>query len=269
MGVCDPDCMQLAQLCSQAVDYPKNGVPVNIDNLPQPYIRAKPDWKKREDNDNRPGEYYESTRALGYLFRNIEVGDIDAPLSSYPNGAPLIPVWEEPLSDNISKALKARVGRHLRRVENEEGHMAGISPLFQLYARELAYISLTHAPSDNTDVRLSEEEITLGAILAQCSQRRWKKDRMYRMREHVGQLVRDIKCRHRGLGMPLKRQEASREELLPALAKGWAAWDFGNRNRGTFGARSFALIGLGVACTMLERLDNLNAAAKCAKSTSR
>ena len=38
--------MALAGLCSQAVDYPKNGVAVNIENLPYKLIRAKPDWKK-------------------------------------------------------------------------------------------------------------------------------------------------------------------------------------------------------------------------------
>ena len=38
--------MALAQLFSQAVDYPKNGVPVNAENMPRKVIHAKPDWKK-------------------------------------------------------------------------------------------------------------------------------------------------------------------------------------------------------------------------------
>ncbi|RPD60068.1 RdRP-domain-containing protein [Lentinus tigrinus ALCF2SS1-7] len=271
-GVLDPDCMKLAQLCSQAVDYPKNGVPVNIDDLPRPYIRAKPDWKKKEDKDARPGDYYESDRALGELFRNINVGTFEAPPSSYPNGAPLTPIWEEPLSDNISKALTRDVKRYLHYVENEEADIAEIELLFRYYARELAYICLTHAPSENTDVRLSEEEVSLGVILAQCSQRRWKKGRMHRMREHVGQLVKDVKeNRRRGLGVPSKREkseEPNREDIMLALAKGWVAWDFGMRNRGTFGARSFALIGLGVVCGMLEMLEKLDTRAKAAKSGS-
>ncbi|KAJ2968830.1 hypothetical protein NUW54_g13105 [Trametes sanguinea] len=45
-GTFDQDCMKLAMLCSQAVDYPKNGVPVDRENMPHPLIRAKPDWKK-------------------------------------------------------------------------------------------------------------------------------------------------------------------------------------------------------------------------------
>ena len=111
-------------------------------------------------------------------------------------------------------------------------------------------------------MRLCEEEVALGAILAKCSQRRWKKDRTHRMREHAEQLVRDVRFRRRGLGAPARREregeeEAEEEELRAALGKAWAAWDFGMRNRSTFGAKSFALIGLRVVCDMLEMLENL------------
>ena len=274
--------MRLAGLCSQAVDYPKNGVPVNLEDLPHTIIHAKPDWKKvrtsyfcyhlterthitshqlqPEDNDYRPADFYESTRALGVLFRNIEVQSITPPSSSYPNGTPLDPVHERPLSDNISQALRPAIERHLGRFNTSFASLSAIEPLFRHYARELGYICLTHAPSENTDVRLCEEEVALGAILAKCSQRRWKKDRMHRMREHAAQLVRDVRHRQRALGVPLHRDSKDgsgppEEELRAALERGWAAWDFGMRNRTTFGAQSFALIGLNVVCDMLERLD--------------
>ena len=45
-GTFDKDCMILAELCSQAVDYPKNGVPVDVEKVPSRLIHAKPDWKK-------------------------------------------------------------------------------------------------------------------------------------------------------------------------------------------------------------------------------
>lgn len=45
-GVFDEYCMVLARLCSQAVDYPKNGVPVKKTEMPKKLIYAKPDWKK-------------------------------------------------------------------------------------------------------------------------------------------------------------------------------------------------------------------------------
>ncbi|KAI0707368.1 RdRP-domain-containing protein [Earliella scabrosa] len=267
-GTFDEDCMKLARLCSQAVDYPKNGVPVNIEKIPQRLIHAKPDWKKTEDNDPRPADYYESTRALGELFRNIEIKPFEAPPTSYPNGAPLTPVPDPPLSDAISCALRPSVEHHLGRYTNDDGAVADVEALFRVYARELGYVCMTHAPADNADVRLSEEEVVVGVILAKCSQHRWKKNRMHRMREHVGQLVRDVKYRRRGLGAPVRREkgekgegreEEEEEEVRAALVKAWAAWDFGMRNRTAFAARSFAMIALGVVCDMVERLDKLEA----------
>ena len=187
---------------------------------------------------------------------------IKPPSSSFPNGTPLTPVREPPLSDAISAALRPDILRHLQRFPNSDAQLAAQEPLFRHYARELGYVCLTHAPAESTDVRLCEEEVALGAILAKCSQRRWKKDRTHRMREHAAQLVRDVRHRQRALGVPLHRDSKDgsgppEEELRAALERGWAAWDFGMRNRSTFGAKSFALIGLRVVCDMLEMLEKL------------
>ncbi|KAI8980167.1 RdRP-domain-containing protein [Trametes punicea] len=254
-GTFDRDCMKLAILCSQAVDYPKNGVPVDLEKMPHTRIRAKPDWKKAEDDDPRPSDYYESTRALGALFRNIEVKPVHPPSSSYPNGTPDLPVREVPLSDSISLALQRRVERHLGRDGvHDDKAVAALAPLFRYYAEELRYICLTHALSDHADVRLSEEEVAVGTILAKCAQPRWRKDRMHRMRMHAGQLVRQVK--HARLKAPVAK-DATEEELVGALRRAWLAWDYGMRNRAVFGARSFSLIALGVVCDMLEKLANL------------
>ncbi|KAK0501884.1 RNA-dependent RNA polymerase, partial [Armillaria luteobubalina] len=76
-GIYDKDCKQLAALCAQvgkAVDYPKQGVAVYINDnkLPRTLIRCKPDWHAAEVVDPRSTDYYESTRALGYMFRSIK-----------------------------------------------------------------------------------------------------------------------------------------------------------------------------------------------------
>ena len=143
-----------------------------------------------------------------------------------------------------------------------DAQLAAQEPLFRHYARELGYVCLTHAPAESTDVRLCEEEVALGAILAKCSQRRWKKDRTHRMREHAEQLVRDVRFRRRGLGAPARcereGEEAEEGELRAALGKAWAAWDFGMRNRGTFGANSFALVALMAIAEALEDLGAVN-----------
>ena len=45
-GVFDSGCLTLAALCNEAVDYPKNGVKVDLQQMPRRLIHAKPDWKK-------------------------------------------------------------------------------------------------------------------------------------------------------------------------------------------------------------------------------
>ncbi len=166
---------------------------------------------------------------------------------------------ERPLSDKISVTLQPEIERHLGRFKNNETAVEDIEPLFGAYARELSYVCMTHAPTENADVRLSEEEVVIGVIMAKCSNNRWRKSRMHRMREHVAQIVRDIKHRKRGLGAPQVKdgELPAREELRAALAKAWNAWDFGMRNRHVFGSKSFAIIALGVVCDMLDMLKKL------------
>ena len=220
----------------------------------------------------------------------------------------------------LRPAVERRLGRAAGGNGDGDAHAdaaaRALEPLFRHYARELSYICVTHAPADRADVRLSEEEVVVGTILAHCAERRWRKSRTYRMREHAAQLVRDVRYKPRALGVPRPRPRANananarrkedrdrwaegvgaveppkrrtkdraqgqgrsedrpadggsggdegvdevpaREELVAALAKGWAAWDFGQRYRDAFGARSFGLIGLGVVCDMLEKLEKLD-----------
>jgi RNA-dependent RNA polymerase len=58
-------CYQLAQVHSDAVDYPKSGQPVAHTSIPRPEIKVKPDWHAPETVVRTAGKYYESTRAIG------------------------------------------------------------------------------------------------------------------------------------------------------------------------------------------------------------
>lgn len=64
-GIHDEACLQLAQLHSDAVDYPKSGNPVDIEDIPRPHIRVKPDWHAPETITDLTGKYYTSERAIG------------------------------------------------------------------------------------------------------------------------------------------------------------------------------------------------------------
>lgn len=153
-----------------------------------------------------------------------------------------------PLSDSISCALRSYISRHLGQasLRNSEESVSEMEPLFRRYVDELRYISLTHALSDSPDDRLSEEEIVIGAILAVCSQNRYRADRMYRMRLNSRVLVDDIRRK-----LYVRQLEPSLGAFRYGLRQAWLAWDFGMRNRGVFGANSFALIALRVILDIL------------------
>ena len=98
--------MRLAHLFSQAVDYAKNGVPVNIhDRLPKPLIKFKPDWDKKEVTGARELEYYDSDKALGHMFRSITLRDLNEPIDNFPTVSPTS------LDDPISRALRENLPR--------------------------------------------------------------------------------------------------------------------------------------------------------------
>ncbi|TBU35633.1 RdRP-domain-containing protein [Dichomitus squalens] len=258
-GTNDPACLDLAQLCSQAVDYPKNGIPVDIHDSPRLLIRFKPDWKMAEDNDPRDTDYYLSPRALGELFRSITIPKPKPSAESFPNpnGPQIVskPAKREPpLSDVISLALKPFIERQLHYYENSDRNVADMRGLFLRYEQELRYICVTHALSDAPDIRLQEEEVAIGTILANCSQHRWRTDRMHRMRMHAGELAREIKYK---LYHPSDVLNPDQGELLYGLSQAWLAWDFGTRNSSVFGARSFSLVALGVVLDTLSKLGGI------------
>ncbi len=60
--------------------------------------------------------------------------------------------------------LQPAIERHLGRVRNNETAVEDVEALFGAYAREPSYVCMTHAPTENADVRVSEEE---GEVLEQ------------------------------------------------------------------------------------------------------
>ena len=97
------------------------------------------------------------------------------------------------VTDVISVALKPYIENQLHYFANDDRNVADMRSLFLRYERELRYICVTHALSDAPDIRLQEEEVAIGTILANCSQHRWRTDRMHRMRLHASELVREMR----------------------------------------------------------------------------
>ncbi|TFK34873.1 RNA dependent RNA polymerase-domain-containing protein [Crucibulum laeve] len=250
-GVNDKDCLYLSELCSQAVDYPKKGIPVDLDSnpLPRKLIKYNPDWQKAEIVSPHDPDFYESTRALGVLFRSIVLEEPESIESSAHDR-----VSFTPLSDPISIAYKQRVLSHLGPSAELSDETPALMKLFLSYTDELAYICSIHTVTNTPGAHLLEAEVVIGVILAKCRQKRMRSDRMYRMRLHTSELAKDVQQQlfsRSGL-------QNTRDELLLGLERAWQAWELSQSRHAEFGAGSFGLIALRVVFDCLDDLATLN-----------
>ncbi|KAF8267887.1 RNA dependent RNA polymerase-domain-containing protein [Lactarius quietus] len=267
-GVFDDRCMKLAELCSKAVDYAKNGTRVELrGNLPKTLTKFKPDWHKAEVTGARELDYYVSDRALGELFRKIQLYDPHEPLHGFPATPP---GSIAPLSDPISHVLKPLVRYTLVGIGSRSRSSASPEPgadnahaegLHARYTREMRCICATHTLIEAPDVRLTEEEVALGTILANCTQPRWRSDRAYRMRLQSETLVRDIPAHivpgDAGSVGAAGTGAQSEERVKEGLRCAWATWVWAQYHRENEYVESFALIALGVVLDCLKRLGEL------------
>ncbi len=230
------------------MDYPKNGNPVLHDKkeIPRPLIQEKPDWHKAEILLPNEVDYYESDRALGHLFRAITLEIPQEPERSILNGG-MDP--SHPLTDAISLALAPMVEFWLGRELDEEIADDETTDLFRKYVNELSYIRSTHSISSRPNVQLQEAEIVVGSILDKCTQKRYRKERVYAMQNHTSTLVNDTE-------RPFvdKSLEFGPEGWRTGLERAWKAWDFSQRHSALPGTSSFGLIALGIVLDCLDKL---------------
>ncbi|KZT27322.1 RdRP-domain-containing protein [Neolentinus lepideus HHB14362 ss-1] len=242
-GTLDERCIELAELCSRAVDYPKNGVPVNIDRSPRFLIPYKPDWHAAEVTAPRKTDYYESDRAVGHLYRAITLHD--------PSEMSRAPVAQA--DDPITSALDPLIRYHLKSYRAPESGPGLVDIAYRRHRDELRYICITHTLSNDPEVRLTEEEVLVTTILAKCSQKRWRKDRINRMNVHSTTLVKEIQQEW------LKPEERdSPDGFRKGLHLAWLAWKYTIENSGRAdndAMNSFALIALGMIFDALDKLD--------------
>ncbi|KAF9478036.1 RNA-dependent RNA polymerase [Pholiota conissans] len=269
--ILDPDCMKLADLHSNAVDYPKSGQPVPINEIPRPKFRVKPDWHAPETVDVSSGEFYESRRAIGRLFRAIDL--------------PIEHKFSEPRTRrrnhrtrrrrNVTDQLSGALGHlDVGTTHNDPVFLAvedrvqeyidtdrecpaqqreSILQLFGSYTSELRGICLANNLSHSRTARLSEEEAVIGTIVQKTSQRRKRKDAMATLRENTDFLVRGVREELAG------DQDTSTEEYLE---RSWIAWEHAFARAGrkefgeeSFGVESFAWVALGAIFDALREIE--------------
>jgi RNA-dependent RNA polymerase len=178
------------------------------------------------------------------MYRSIKLDDPE-PFVESVNNSP-----HQLLTDPISLKLSERILSYFPPdIEPDACKLSELAKMFGRYVDELRYICATHTISTTPGVRLLEAEIVAGTILAKCSQKRWRKDRMYRMRLHASTLAQDMQ---KELANDL--QEATPDQMVDYLTDAWHAWGYSLRRINEFGAGSFGLIALGVIFDCLEKL---------------
>lgn len=238
-------------IAQQAVDYPKQGTPVNIDydTLPRTPIRRNPDWH-RSESLTPSTDYYISTRALGHLYRSVEEAKTAI--------APLLAVVNETaeLLDPISARLRPQIQHYLANAHVPDTSSPELAQLFQGYVQELRYICSVHtSPQAMEHSELLEAEVVLGTILSRSCRKKERRNLIRRLGVHTSVLVASIR---QALGASRNMEEIGHQGLMDALQTGWNAWAFSVQRLNEFGANSFGLLALGVIFECCERLFELH-----------
>lgn len=168
MGVEDARCIKLAEMASTAVDYQKTGIAPDLSQMPRLADNAKPDYFQNEHRLEsrtmhrrscwaREGTgYYKTDKALGQLFRRI---DVNADIDKWGKKAPAPKKPEE-----IEKRYWAKIRPWL-----SDDWLAGGPDIdmirIQTFYSGLDNIGQQYAPERRREA-LSEEEIFMGVILS-------------------------------------------------------------------------------------------------------
>ncbi|KAH8100639.1 RNA dependent RNA polymerase-domain-containing protein [Cristinia sonorae] len=248
-GIFDRDCLTLSDLHSDAVDYPKSGKPVPLEKIPRYKSQAKPDWCAPETGNHDPKKYYKSFRAIGQLFRAI---DLPATLRTAERAQStqrdqLAQEQSITLRDvlkgfdggkrynDVAWAIRRRVSGFIMLNRHEEDLISEIWDLAESYRLQLQTICADHSLSRTRNAILTEEEAVVGTIVAKCTQPRKRKDTMSKLREQTSILVQEI-----------EHQLVGELGILPqdALRRAWVAYRISLLTAHQFGGRSFGWIAM-------------------------
>ena len=260
----DEKCMLLAQLHSDAVDYPKSGEPVKLERLlaDKVFPKSKPDWSAPETNTQQSARYYQSRSAVGRLFRGVELPTVHAAvddrrrrrrrrgnsshvrenqLETETGAASSI---HEGFVDEIDSVVIGCIGSV---TDVGEEVITMIKQLYERYVSELRAICTTHTLSRSQSQPLTEEEALMGTIVAKTSQPRRRKNLISKLREQTDILVRGVK------------EELGGDDGMPpeeVLRRAYLAWDHALQKGTMFGAQTFGWITLHIIFDTVRQIED-------------
>ena len=260
-NVFDEDCETLSQLHSFAVDYPKSSTPVPLEKIPKPKFRAKPDWSQPETmNDSKSADYYKSTRAVGRLFREIQLPALD--IVRKVNRAQRRKLRAEEGEEDVDRIL-AEFGRMSIRdddevdlavlvritqfidAEVEPDYRTHAFTIFDGYTAEFKSICAAYTLSQSRDAMLTEEEAVVGTIVAKTSQPPFRLNMMSKLRDQTDFQVKGVR----------NEVISEEDEFKTKLKKAWALWRVTQEERELMGARALGLVALGVIFDTIREFE--------------
>ena len=255
-NIFDADCLRLSNLHSDAVDYPKSGQPVNLQDIPRLKFKQRPDWGAPETVADSK-RFYKSELAIGRLFRDIRL-----PATAREAGheqrhrhrdqaaqEQVIDAFHRLINyedDSVPMVVAERVSQFIGLGRHEDDLVAEVWELYVGYVSELTAICVDHTLSYAKNAMLTEEEVVIGSIVAPCSQPRRRRDNMSHMREQATVLVDGV------------RDELEGEEgtlVEKSLERAWVAYRLAEMEGDAFGAKSFAWVALGVIFEAIKEIE--------------
>ncbi|CDO72330.1 hypothetical protein BN946_scf184977.g27 [Trametes cinnabarina] len=261
LGILDPDCLKLAALHSDAVDYPKTGQPVPVGEIPRLKMKAKPDWSAPETVTEDHSNFYESSRALGKLYRSIELpalrrvnrverfqrrhmgGDTEGTAAEF---FARFQQGDQREPGHVFLTVQDRVADLIDPADYNLETVTAVWELYKTYISRLRGICADHTLSNSRTSMLTEEEAVVGTIVAKCTQPRKRKDLMAQMREQTTMLVGDMRSELSG------DDDMSPEDFLQ---RAWIAFQVAEMGHNSFGARSFGWLALGAIFDAIKEVE--------------
>lgn len=266
-SITHPDCLDLAKLHSDAVDYQKTGRPVDLDSIPRPK-HQRPDWCAPETIENIPNlqnKYYQSMTALGKLTRAIDLKahEPSIPSRSRPRRGDRTGVGRlENLTDDLSSidlgntstsaifdAVEPLVAKYFNPHTRANTQIRDlVFHTFRSFSEDLGGISSRCSLSHRHFKPLSEEELIISTIAQKTSQPSFRKEKIAKLKEGTDYAFRKVKDAFDGDGgRPPKEY----------LKHAWAAWKFSivETKKETFGSKAFWWISLSLVFDALKIVD--------------
>lgn len=244
-GIKDRVCLLLAQLHSDAVDYPKTGNPVNVANIPKLKF-PKPDWSAPETVEPDPVNYYQSQSAIGKLSRAIDLHQHERTLSEFSSRDDSSDSMLPAVDPKLAETIRQRVSHHITTDHVEPNSL--IEDLFSWFSRRLLQIAHECNLNHRHAKPLSEGEVVIGTITQKTPQPRMRRDKISKLREMTDSLVRQV------------RETLEGDDSKPAqnyLRDAWMAWNLSTTDsrKSMYGARGFGWVALGALLDAVRILE--------------